>query len=112
LHDGSCAGLRASTGALASQEALDLCPEAIRFEAPSCVRLFGKGRKERMCPLWPETIMLLGKLLARQPRAPNEPMFVNRYGEPLGASGVRFRLVVYVAAAARTDPRSAVVEEG
>jgi integrase/recombinase XerC len=37
------------------QEALDLCPEAIRFEAPSCVRLYGKGRKERICPLWPET---------------------------------------------------------
>jgi len=86
------------------QEALDLCPEAIRFEAPSCVRLFGKGRKERICPLWPETVMLLKKLLERQPRAPNEPMFVNRYGEPLGASGVRFKLVAYVAAAARTMP--------
>lgn len=86
------------------QEALDLCPEAIRFEEPSCVRLFGKGRKERICPLWPETVMLLKKLLERQPRAPNEPMFVNRYGEPLGASGVRFKLVAYVAAAARTMP--------
>ena len=32
------------------QEALDLCPEAIRFESPSCVRLTGKGRKERICP--------------------------------------------------------------
>ena len=86
------------------QEALDLCPEAIRFEAPSCVRLFGKGRKERICPLWPETVMLLKKLLERQPRAPNEPMFVNRYGEPLGASGVRFKLAAYVEAAARTVP--------
>ena len=38
------------------QEALDLCPEAIRFEAPCCVRLYGKGRKERICPLWPETV--------------------------------------------------------
>lgn len=27
------------------QEALDLCPEAIRFDAPGCVRLLGKGRK-------------------------------------------------------------------
>lgn len=32
------------------QEALDLCPEAIRFDTPSCVHLFGKGRKERICP--------------------------------------------------------------
>jgi integrase/recombinase XerC len=41
------------------QEALDLCPEAIRFESPSCVRLTGKGRKERICPLWPETVNVL-----------------------------------------------------
>jgi site-specific recombinase XerD len=86
------------------QEALDLCSEAIRLEAPSCVRLHGKGRKERICPLWPETVMLLKKLLERQPRASNERVFVNRYGEPLGASGVRFKLAAYVEAAARTVP--------
>jgi len=84
------------------QEALDLCPEAIRFEAPSCVRLRGKGRKERICPLWPETVMLLKKLLERQPRASNERVFINRYGDPLGASGVRFKLAAYVEAAAKT----------
>lgn len=86
------------------QEALDLCPEVIRFEAPHCVRLYGKGRKERICPLWPETVTLLKKLLERQPRAPGERIFVNRYGEPLGASGVRFKLAAYVEAAAKTTP--------
>lgn len=86
------------------QEALDLCPEAIRFESPSCARLTGKGRKERICPLWPETVMLLKKLLERQPRAPDQRLFVNRYGEPLSASGVRFKLAAYVKAAAITVP--------
>jgi site-specific recombinase XerD len=86
------------------QEALDLCPEAIRFEAPACVRLHGKGRKERICPLWPETALLLKKLLERQPRASDERMFVNRYGEPLSASGVRFKLAAYVKAAIETAP--------
>ena len=86
------------------QEALDLTPEAIRFDVPSCVRLYGKGRKERVCPLWPETVLLLKKLLERQPRAPNERMFVNRYGAPLGASGVRFKLAAYVEAATKTVP--------
>ncbi|WP_018857985.1 site-specific integrase [Rhizobium sp. 42MFCr.1] len=86
------------------QEALDLCPDAIRFESPSCVRLTGKGRKERICPLWPETVMLLKKLLERQPRAPDQQLFVNRYGEPLSASGVRFKLAAYVRAAAETTP--------
>ena len=59
------------------QEALDLCPDAIRFDSPSCVRLTGKGRKERICPLWPETMMLLRKLLERQPRAPDQRLMVN-----------------------------------
>jgi site-specific recombinase XerD len=81
------------------QEALDLCPEALRLETPACVRLYGKGRKERLCPLWPETVSLLKALLQRQPRAENERLFVNRYGAPLGASGVRFKLAQYVAAA-------------
>ena len=86
------------------QEALDVCPRAIRFEAPRCVRLLGKGRKERICPLWPETVALLEALLRQHPRAENEPLFVNRYGVPLGASGVRFKLAQYVQAAARTLP--------
>lgn len=86
------------------QEALDVCPAAIRFDAPLCVRLFGKGRKERVCPLWPETVALLKALLKRSPRADDEPLFVNRYGAPLGASGVRFKLTQYVEAAARVVP--------
>lgn len=86
------------------QEALNVCPCDIRFDAPRCVRLLGKGRKERICPLWPETIALLQALLRRNPRAENEPLFVNRYGVPLGASGVRFKLAQYVQAAARTLP--------
>jgi integrase/recombinase XerC len=83
------------------QEALDVCPEAIRFESPMSVRLFGKGRKERICPLWPETVALLKALLRRQPRTATEPLFVNRYGGPLGASGARFKLAQYVRAAVR-----------
>jgi site-specific recombinase XerD len=83
------------------QEALELCPNAIRWESPACVRLYGKGRKERLCPLWPETVSLLKALLKRQPRGEDERLFVNRYGASLGASGVRFKLAHYVAAAAK-----------
>jgi len=84
------------------QEALNLSPKALRLESPFQVRLFGKGRKERICPLWPETVDLLKALLKRQPRQQqDEPIFVNRYGRPLGAAGVRFKLKQYVAAAAK-----------
>ncbi len=86
------------------QEALDVCPRAIRFESPTQVELLGKGRKSRVCPLWPETVDLLKALLRRQPCADDEPIFVNRYGRPLGAAGVRFKLKQYVQAAARQVP--------
>jgi site-specific recombinase XerD len=82
------------------QEALDLCPRAIRLESPAQVRLLGKGKKERICPIWPETAALVVELLRRKPRGPDEPLFVNRYGNPLGASGVRFKLRQYVHSAA------------
>jgi site-specific recombinase XerD len=86
------------------QEALVVCPRSIRFDSPACVRLFGKRRKERVCPLWPETVSLLKSLLRNQPRADDEPIFINRYGVPLGASGVRFRLAEYIGMAANIVP--------
>jgi site-specific recombinase XerD len=86
------------------QEALDLRTRAIRFESPAQVTLFGKGRKERISPLWPETADLLKALLRRQPRTQDEAIFVNCYGQPLGAAGVRFKLHQYVLAAAKQLP--------
>jgi site-specific recombinase XerD len=86
------------------QEALDVRPRAIRFESPAQVELLGKGRKSRICPLWPETVDVLKALLRRQPRVDDEPIFVNRYGQPLGAAGVRFKLKQYVQAATSQVP--------
>jgi site-specific recombinase XerD len=86
------------------QEALNLCPRALRLDPPTHVRLFGKGGKERICPLWPETAELLTALLRRQPRAEDEPIFLNRFGRPLGAAGVRFKLHQYIRAAAQRVP--------
>jgi len=86
------------------QEALDLCPRAIHLESPAYVRLYGKGKKERLCPLWPETAELIATLLDRNSRSEEEPIFVNRYGQPLGAAGVRYKLRQYVQAASKQVP--------
>lgn len=48
--------------------------------------------------------MLLRSLLHRRPRREDEPLFVNRYGAPLGASGVRFKLAEYVDATTKIAP--------
>ena len=75
-------------------------PQYMRLMAPTYVTLMGKGRKERISPIWPETAELLAALLRRHPRRSDETVFVNRYGELLTASGFRFRLHQYVKAAA------------
>jgi site-specific recombinase XerD len=86
------------------QEALDVTLAAIRFDPPAQVELFGKGRKTRVCPLWPETVKLIKALLKRNPRDKHEQIFVNCYGRPLGQVGVRFKLNQYVQRAAKTMP--------
>ncbi len=95
-----------NTGARIS-EVLAVSTQDLRLESPFQVRLFGKGRKERICPLWPETVQLLRALLSQQKLAPDEVIFRNRYGEPLSASGVRFRLRAYLASATKEAPRLA-----
>lgn len=102
-RDHALLGFLYNTGARI-QEALNVCPQAIRFESPAHVELFGKGRKSRVCPLWPETVDLLKALLRRRPRPDDQPIFVNCYGRPLGAAGVRFKLKQYVQAAAQEAP--------
>lgn len=61
------------------------------------VRLFGKGRKERLCPLWPQTADLLRALLAERRRDPlsHEPVFPNHRGARLTRFGVRYILRKY-----------------
>jgi site-specific recombinase XerD len=86
------------------QEALNLRPQDMHLQAPAQVTLMGKGRKERISPIWPETARLLTALLRRRPRRSDEAIFVNRYGEPLTASGFRFRLRKYVKAACHQAP--------
>jgi site-specific recombinase XerD len=88
------------------QEALDLRAAALQLDRPYQVQLLGKGRKERVCPLWPQTAALLRALLAERGVVPSAdaPVFVNHFGQPLTRYGVRHLLGRYAAAAARQHP--------
>ena len=52
----------------------------------SSVRLIGKGRKVRPCPLWPKTASALAALVAGRP--PSERVFLNRRGRPFTRFGI------------------------
>ncbi len=94
-----------NTGARA-QEVVDLRLPAVRFEAPTQVRLLGKGRKERLCPLWSETVDLLRAMLRDRGVSATDdvPLFVNALGRPLTRFGLRHIVRMRVAAAAASRP--------
>jgi integrase/recombinase XerD len=91
-----------NTGARVS-EALAVRPQDLRLDRPRQVRLWGKGRKERLCPLWPETASALHLLLSRG--ASEELLFKNAQGGPLTRDGVAYVLAQYVEKAAATLPQ-------
>lgn len=88
------------------QEIVDLRPCDLRLERPLQVRLQGKGRKERVCPLWPLTADLLRELMAEHVVEPaaTAPLFRNHRGEPLTRFGVRYLLSKHVRAARSSAP--------
>ena len=50
------------------------------------VRIIGKGRKQRLCPLWPTTVDQLMQLIAGS--APLDHVFLNRCGQPITRFGI------------------------
>jgi site-specific recombinase XerD len=72
--------------------------------ASACIHLHGKGRKQRSTPLWRNTARLLDEWLARGTRAPEAPVFPNRFGKPLSRSGVEQRLHAAIMVAQKRCP--------
>jgi integrase/recombinase XerD len=50
------------------------------------VRLYGKGAKIRLCPLWPRTMAVLAPLITG--RTEDSLVFLNRYGAPVTRFGI------------------------
>lgn len=89
-----------NTGARVS-EITGLHVRDVLLERNTALLLHGKGRKERVIPLWPATATDLRGWLTRL-SGPDAPVFPNRAGAALTRSGVRDRLARAVATA-RTD---------
>lgn len=88
------------------QEILDVRPTDLQLVRPYQARLRGKGRKERLCPLWPRTVKILRALLVEHgiDAASTHQLFRNRRGEPLTRFGVRYLLAKYAKEATATAP--------
>lgn len=68
------------------------------------VRIVGKGRRERVLPLWCETQTALRAWLAVRPQAQSPELFLNRNDGPMTRDGFAHRLAMHVATAAQKQP--------
>jgi site-specific recombinase XerD len=88
-------------------EALTVKVADLHLPRPHQVRLHGKGGKDRMCPLWPETARALRALLqhANAGSADSAAVFRNAHGEPLTRDGVAYLIAKHLGRAAQKTPR-------
>lgn len=105
LRDYALISLMFNTGArvgeLTALRINDLC-----LTKPFSVLLHGKGKKERICPIWSQTASVLREHIKEQSIKPIELMavFTNHLGKPLTRFGVRYVLSKYLSLAADIQP--------
>ena len=76
----------------------------VLLDRQAAVHLHGKGRKQRVIPLWKTTAAQLRTWLAQISPAPGAAVFPNRAGTAMTRSGIRDRLDRAVTAATQTCP--------
>ena len=88
------------------QEIVDLRVRDLHLIKPFQVRLFGKGKKERYCPLWQETAAVLRSFCKQRKieLSPEAILFVNHRDQPLSRFGARHILSRCLEAASETAP--------
>jgi site-specific recombinase XerD len=77
----------------------------VAFGHGAHVRVYGKGRKERVTPLTSHTVAVLRSWLGERGGEPDDPLFPGPTGRPLGRDAIR-KLVVKHAHAAATQCES------
>lgn len=97
LHLAFAAGLRVS-------ELVGLRLDQIERGTAPCVHVMGKGRRERILPLWKETASAIAAWLKARAPDRDPELFLSAAGRTLTRSGFEYILAKQVAVAARSQP--------
>lgn len=97
LHLTFAAGMRVS-------ELVGLRLDQIDRQSMSSVHIMGKGRRERVLPLWKETAAAIRTWLKVRPVDGAPELFLNARGQAMTRSGFEYILEKHVATAARNTP--------
>ena len=92
-----------NTGARVS-EVIRLRVADVLLDRAHAVHLHGKGRKERVIPLWKSTAAQMQAWFEHIDRRPEAPVFPNRAGKPMSRSGIEQRLQAAIAKASTRCP--------
>jgi integrase/recombinase XerD len=97
LHLAFAAGLRVS-------ELVGLVVDEVVLQAHASVHVLGKGRRERVLPLWKETAQALRAWLAVRGPVRGPALSVGASGEPLTRAGFAYILAKHVATTRAKQP--------
>jgi integrase/recombinase XerD len=97
LHLAFAAGLRVS-------ELVGLRLDQIDRQTLSSVHVMGKGRRERVLPLWKETAAAVKAWLRVRPASAAAELFLNARAQAMTRSGFEYILAKHVATASRAAP--------
>lgn len=88
------------------QEIVGLSIGDLRLNPPGQVTLLGKGRKQRACPLWPETVNALKNYLENRhlKDTSNELVFLNAKGTPVTRFGIGYIITKHAEKASMRCP--------
>lgn len=90
------------------QEVASLNISDLRLGPTPFIRIHGKGRKVRTCPLWSQTAQVIQMWIStRASPSPNAPLFVNRKGLRLSRSGIAYIVQQTAVRAGLTKPTRA-----
>ncbi len=97
LHLAYACGLRVS-------ELTGLQLGDVSHPAVDAIHVLGKGRRERVLPLWKETQAVLRDWLRIRPSAEDQAVFLNARGETMSRHGFASRLAAHIRTAQRSAP--------
>jgi len=97
LHLAFAAGMRVS-------ELVGLRLDQLDRQGMGTVHIMGKGRRERILPLWKETSAAIKAWLKVRPANAEPELFLNARGQAMTRAGFEYILAKYTDTAARTAP--------
>jgi len=87
-------------------ELVGLRMDDLNLQAPASIHVRGKGRRERILPLWKETVQALRAWLVDRRETPVPDLFMNANGNPMTRAGFEYILDKHVKTATSKEPSS------